>query len=422
MGCIGSFFGSCIGSCCCSAIGNTCKTDSQSSRLPYIITYFIWGVLAIVLSQWGGSVVDLKVWDIEICSDTCKGNGIAFRFSCCLVAFFGAHVLIISIPMMGWFHTFGFLFKLIALTGLTIWSFWWDSPPMDTYADVARVASGFFLLIQIFLIVIWADDTNDRIFARIQGDDGEADPNLMYCVIFWVFAFMVGSWVLCGFYFGWYAPSGCGLNQFLIVLTIAYTLFNSVLSATKFAPYGNIYTSAIVQFYCTWLLFTALASDHTTCNTQAGSDGMEHGGPAMWIGVVLITIALSLMGYKTTTAFHSHDEEEALKSKDEEIKSAEEEGGRKEDSKEDQENFAMKKANITFHLIMTCGSFYMAMLLSNWGVQEVKGSSGSVFANDANKWIIIIAQWFSMLLYTWNLIAPTVGPKCCPDRDWGQDD
>merc|ERR1712241_1405575 len=137
------------------------------------------------------------------------------------------------------------------------------------------------------------------------------------------------------------------------------TLANMFLSATTYAPYGNIYTSSIVTFYCTWLLYTALAADHDPkCNTLLSDGKQQKGGAVMWIGIALVTAALSYLGYKTTTVFLDSEEAESLKQDDEEAREAEAPKENKE-VREDQEKFNMKKANIPFHLIMVCGSFYM---------------------------------------------------------------
>jgi len=388
--------------------------------MPYILTYFLWGVVAVIISQWGGtdSLVKLPfVDDPSLCETVCAGNGVVFRFALCLVFFFSLHVIVLTIPGMGGFHTAFFFVKVIALVGITVWSFWWDSSMLDTFADVARVFSGIFLVVQIVMLIIWAYETNDDIGKRIEGeDDYDPDPQLAMCIIFWCFAFVVGSWILDGFFFHWYAPSGesCSTNTFLIVLTIIWTLVNTVLSSTKWIEHGNLFTAAVVQFYATWVLYTALAADRSSCNTYADPAGQK-GGAQMWIGICLITAALSYLGYKTTTLFLSEDEEDELKQTDEKLKGDEESGAAdKKQADDDQNTSAMLKANLTFHLIMVFGSFYMAMLLSNWGVQDPTKHTGDGLSTTGNKWIIISAQWFALLLYFWSLIAP----KVCTDRDF----
>merc|ERR1719412_3521955 len=195
---------------------------------------------------------------------------------------------------------------------------------MDTFADVARIFSGVFLVIQIFVLIIWADETSDDVYNRMNGVGyEEADPNVGMCMIFWSFACVVGSWILDGFFFPWYAPDdvkdSCGLNVFLIVLTIVLTLVNTVFAMTEWAPNGRMFTATVVQFYATFLLYTALASDKTTCNTYLEESGQK-GGANMWIGLVFITAALSYLGYKTTTVFLAEDEKEELQATDEKLK------------------------------------------------------------------------------------------------------
>merc|ERR1711924_447029 len=110
----------------------------------------------------------------------------------------------------------------------------------------------------------------------------------------------------------------------------------------------------------------------------------------------------------------------------EEVKADEEAGdddadGDKEQRRERQNTGGVRKANMLFHLIMTFGSFYMAMFLSNWGTQTPAGETASKFSKDGNIWILIISQWLCMALYFWSLVLHRVGPVCCPDRDWDQE-
>jgi len=417
MGCIGSCLGSFLGSCCCSALGDTCKADSKSSRLPYIMVYFLFGLAAVAMTLWGGGSIKFPFYEQGICEDTCAGNGAVFRISFSLVVFFAIHFVMMLIPGMGAFHTKFFLIKLFALTGFCIASFWMGNDTMNTYADVARVFSGMFLIVQIYSLIGWAYDTNDDLVNRM-GAEGpymgeDQQPELKYCYIFWCLAFFVSSLVLDGYFFAWFGGDGCSTNKFFIVLTIILTLLATAISCTAWCQNGNLFTSMVVMFYSTWILYSALAADNNqACNTKKGNQG----GLQMYIGIVLITAALSYVGYKTTTMFHDEEEVRELESADQQVKD-DSEGNL--DALDDTKQNAVVKANLVFHFIMVFGSFYLAMLLTNWGVQKPDDdSSVNTFSRDSNIWILIISQWLCLILYIWTLIAPQVGPYCCPDRDW----
>lgn len=379
------------------------------------MTYFAFGALALILRLWGGDTLfDMPFFSgVELCTEICAGNGVAFRISLCLVIFFAFHVIVLTAGL-GKIHTWGFMIKFLGLCALVTASFWFGNSSMDVYGDVARVASGLFLVVQAFAITAWAYDVNEKIALRVQGDgDFDEEPRLMYCAIFWSFALIVGGWVLDILFFGWYTDGdGCGTNVAFIVFTIIITALLVFLSILTTIKQGNLFTAAMVSFYCTWMLYTALQSDPSTCNTQKDSKGGFH----MWLGIALVTAALSFMDYSATQVLLNEDEKKELEQDDNDIKDKEEGGDDGDADKGEKQNEPHYiKANLTFHIIMLFGSFYMAMLLSNWGVQTHEPSEFSV---KSNRWIIMTAQWFCMVLYFWSLTNNIIGPRLCPWREW----
>ncbi|TYZ62326.1 hypothetical protein PybrP1_009350 [[Pythium] brassicae (nom. inval.)] len=60
-----------------------------------------------------------------------------------------------------------------------------------------------------------------------------------------------------------------------------------------------------------------------------------------------------------------------------------------------------------FYFMMVLAGLYMAMVLTDW--DSADGSS-----NGVSMWVKIAAQWLTILLFTWTLVAP----KLFPDRDF----
>merc|ERR1719233_891278 len=71
------------------------------------------------------------------------------------------------------------------------------------------------------------------------------------------------------------------------------------------------------------------------------------------------------------------------------------------------EHPTMRKMNRFFHLVMTMGSFYLTMLMTNWG--EGSGST-EWYREPASPWINVSAEWIAMIMYIWVLIAPLIYP------------
>jgi hypothetical protein len=58
-----------------------------------------------------------------------------------------------------------------------------------------------------------------------------------------------------------------------------------------------------------------------------------------------------------------------------------------------------------FHLVLTIGSVYMAMLLTDWGTQPDTVDNVNITGGRTSMWVKITSQWITMLLYTWTLIV-----------------
>lgn len=81
------------------------------------------------------------------------------------------------------------------------------------------------------------------------------------------------------------------------------------------------------------------------------------------------------------------------------------------------------KRNFKFHCIMAACAMYMAMLLTNWGSNNIAteieanddGLSGQAYdLSKESMWIKFVSQWVTMLLFSWSVVAPVV----CTGRDF----
>lgn len=70
------------------------------------------------------------------------------------------------------------------------------------------------------------------------------------------------------------------------------------------------------------------------------------------------------------------------------------------------------KSIIWFHAFMMFAAIYMAMMMTNWGSAVTGG--GSLNNSWATVWIKFCAQWVTISLYLWSLIAPMV----CTSREF----
>jgi len=386
-----------LGSCCCGAVGNACKTDSRNSRVPYILTFVTFAAVAFILTLVGDKqIIDLPYVndDISLCSSSCARNGAIYRIGLCLTLFFGTHFLVLCIPGTGCFHTFLFMIKLVALTALVIWSFWWDQEAVEKFGDWARWFSFFFLIVQGMMLICWGYDTHGAMMARMFGTDGEeAEENVKYAYVSLCLVLLVFSLTMIGFFFKEYGQSGCAANQAILSINVIYLVFQMV--ASYIVEHGNGFVSSVVTTYVTYLSFQALA---TNTDSSCLSSGWSDKAP-MYTGFFILIATLSFVGYETRVL--NAEEIAEVQSEDADIESGNTTAGVAHNSP------SMRKLNRFFHLTMTLGSFYITMIMTNWGLDSTTNDT-RWYGYPANMWLITVGQWFTMLLYAWVLFAPLV--------------
>jgi len=388
--------GSLLGSCCCLRLGDLCQTDSRNSRLPYILTFVAFSILCVIFNLVDDQQISqLPFYNANGCAESCSRNGAIYRIGLCLVIFFSTHFIILFIPGTGCFQTFVYLIKFVILSALVIWSFWWENSAVDKFADTARWFSLFFLIVQGLTLLSWGWDTHDSMITRMIGEDGgDAEPMLKYCYIGICVSLTVTSFIMIGFFYAEYTGSGneCSAPKTMLSLTLIFCALET--AASYFIEYANVFSSSIAVVYVTLLNYQALGTyTNDDCEDPSWSDDAPR-----YIGLVVLLSTLSYIGYETRLL--NEDERHDIANEDADILSGYKTAG------DAHNNPAMRKVNVSFHLIMAFGSFYVTMIMSDWGYD---GSSDTRwYGEPANTWLIILGQWFVMLFYLWILFAPKI--------------
>jgi len=373
----------------------------MNSRIPYIITFVLFSIVAFIITLVGPKqVVDLPFYDVTVCEEACAKDGAIYRIGLCLTLFFATHFIILCIPGTGCFHTFLFPLKLVLLTVLVIWSFWWGNGPVETFADWARWFSFFFLILQAFMLICWGWDTHEAMMARMLGEDGQdAEPNVKYAYVGLCVTIVILCFILIGVFFSEYASDGCSTPQFLLSITLIYLVFQLI--ASYFVEHGNGFVASVVMLYITYLVFQALA---TNTDAACQSPGWSDEAP-MYTGFVILIATLSFVGYETRML--SAEQLSEVQSENADIESGDKSAAVAHNHP------SMRKLNRFFHMTMMLGSFYITMIMTNWGNDGTDDDRW--YGQPANTWLITIGQWIAMLVYMWVLFAP----KLFPDREFG---
>eukprot|EP00753_Platysulcus_tardus_P008474 PLAT16042.2.p1 GENE.PLAT16042.2~~PLAT16042.2.p1 ORF type:complete len:440 (+),score=159.38 PLAT16042.2:26-1321(+) len=413
---------SCLSSALCSAF--SCKCSNGGSKATYLGLMGLGTLLSMVLRFWGSTFVvhfyGFTVGCTGKFAARCLGDQAVYRVSFALTVFFTLMMVITACSRD--FHLGNWLGKIALLFIVLAGSFFVPSPVFDVYADIARVASALFLVIQILILIDFAYTWNESWVAR---GERKWDAAVLICSLAMYVVALVGI-ILMFVYFG-----GCDANNAFIAVTLLGIIIVTSLSISGWVEHGAILTSAIVSLYSVYLCWAAITSQpEKACNPTLGA-GTDV--PRVVIGLIVTTVSLVFTSYgaakSAPNVFHNDSDEDddagALSSplyEDTEAGGADKTDDRRAASKDrhdDDEEEKKPKVDERvwlFHLIMATSSLYLAMLVTNWSISDsaTEASAANPGVSSESVWVKILSQWVTLGLYTWTLIAP----QCLSGRDF----
>jgi hypothetical protein len=313
------------------------------------------------------------------------------------------------------------------------------------YAWIARIFSGFFLVIQVLILIDFAYTWNEQwVQNAYEGSlsDGEPSNNRwLIGLVASAFALFLSSVIGIVLLFVYYAGT-CADSQAFVSVTLLLVLGSTVLALFRhqiIGVEGAVLPSAVVSFYAVFLTWQALQSNpNQDCQPSEGA--RENGGE--FTGIFIATISLMWTCYRatqgTSALLRGTEIPSAGAGSDEgagaagqlqllevnnvtKLVSDDETGDattstrsgnvvsvtRSSSAPMDSEGVAL------FFLLMLTASLYMSMVLTNWG--DITTSSGDGQTGTASMYIKAVSSWLACLIYIWTLVAPLVVSIVCGD-------
>ena len=261
-------------------------------------------ILALVLRYWGHPIlINLYIYHIGLCdSSKCLGIGGVNRITFALAVFFALHALLTRfvsscarIDSQSWWAKGALFIVLLVCAWLLPNSFY------NVYMHIARVASAFFLLLQLILLIDFAYTWNADWTSEAKGWNKGV---LAACVL--LYSASLTAFVLHLVYFG-QGPDSCHLQKFFIGFTFALTALMTAISISpQIAEGGGLLPAGVVTAYSYWLLFSALTSDPSSCNTV--SSRSKEFAPLI-VGLLLTTASVAYASWSvaTNTTLFEHE-------------------------------------------------------------------------------------------------------------------
>ena len=272
--------------------------------MPYMVLFVLSTILALILRFWAhGLVLDLYIYHPGLCtSDKCLGIGGVNRISFALFLFFFLHaVLLRFVSACARFDSSSWWGKLFGFVVLMIFAWLLPNSFYSVYMQISRVVSAFFLLLQLIILIDFAYQWNED----WTSDEKGWQKGVLAASAF-LYAASLTIFVLDLVYFG-QGPSSCPTQKFFIAFTLVLTFIMTGVSVSNLIKDGGgLLPAGVVTLYSYWLLFTALTSDPSECNTV--SSRSREIVPLI-IGLVLTTASITYASWSvaTNTALFEHE-------------------------------------------------------------------------------------------------------------------
>jgi len=394
----------------------------------YTIVFLLVAVLAWLMGMYGYSFLQYIPYVDEGPNESSSGIFTIYRITFPLFVF---HFLL-AISLIGVknskdtrakINDMGWALKLPLIVCLMIADFFIPLEFFTVYAWAALFGAGFFILVQLVLLVDFAYSWSDSWVRKMEGDSEFDEPKKQwYFALLGVTLFLyLVALGLDVFMYVVYCRDDCWWNSLIITGILLICIFQSAFSVIpciqNFNPRVGLLQAAVFTVYCTYYAFSAILSEPNHCGTITLSNMDDSSTFASWVNAISIlfgaTFTVVAVVYASLRAGNSDlvpspaaDSDPLPEGEIEEVD---------EDEFMDDEKYQCSYNYSLFHFAFAFGAMYLAMLLTNWSV--ITGNSDWNPETDSG-WTAVGIKLASCcaaaLLYSWTIFAPAI----LPDRDW----
>jgi len=407
---------SCLASCCAGCACNLCQSavasiSRRSARIAYCFLFAFSLIASWILRDVAPPLLEKIPWinhfhqipdrewfETEAVLRVSLGNFLFFT--------------VLSVVMIGVktqkdprdsIHHGGWMMKVTCWFVLVLFSlFFVPNGVISFYETIAKFGSGFFLLVQVVLLLDFVHGWNDKWVSY--------DEQFWYVALFVVsLVCYLATFVFSGLLFHLFTPSGhdCGLNTFFIVMTLIF-VFVFLIVALHPTVGGSILPASVISVYCTYLCYSALASeprDYECNGLHKHSKAVSTGTLTLGLLTTVLSVVYSAVrAGSSTTLLSPPSSPRAGAGKPLLPMDNLEEGEENEKAKSVSYSYAF------FHIIFSLASMYSAMLLTGWSTSV--GESGKLIdVGWPSVWVRVMTSWATAGLYLWSLLAPILFPE-----------
>jgi len=311
--------------------------------------------------------------------------------------------------------------KILVWLGFIVIAFVIPNNFFQYYGYVSMIGAGFFILIQLVLLIdlayTWSsswvrnweeDDENSRWFiALLSCSIGLYLISLTATILYYVY--------FCNAQKCYYNIIFVTVN---ILACVLFTLASISSKVQESNPRTGLLQSGVVTLYATYLIGSSLLSEpETDCNPYAAMSDSIPAYISLALGAIFTIVAVC---YSTVRAATS-SEAMSIAGTDTQILL---ENGEKKDEistsgaesdEVDDESQSTSYSHSFFHLTFALGAMYVGELLTDWAtVSTLTYSTMTVDFGWVSVWVKIVSSWLVIVIYCWTVVAPII----LPDREW----
>eukprot|EP00238_Polyblepharides_amylifera_P010540 CAMPEP_0196576496 /NCGR_PEP_ID=MMETSP1081-20130531/5732_1 /TAXON_ID=36882 /ORGANISM="Pyramimonas amylifera, Strain CCMP720" /LENGTH=333 /DNA_ID=CAMNT_0041895111 /DNA_START=241 /DNA_END=1240 /DNA_ORIENTATION=+ len=270
-------------------------------------------------------------------------------------------------------HTHCWPVQVLAWVVLEVASFLLPSEAVQVYFQLARIAAGAFLVLQIVCLL-------DVVYKWNEAWLGHETLFFKLALITVSFLAYGASFVGVGVLFYVFAPAAdCSLNIFFVVFTLMCMLGYSAISLHPKVNAGLL-TSGLIFGYSVFLCWSALLSLPPKAHCAFSNEGGGEGGDENNVQAIkVVGFMLALGAALVATVRTAEDGAEGVYSVE--------------------SSTTAYRADL-LHLTFALGCTYIAMLLSAWSLNGTS-EEWELDRGWISVWVKIVAQWITGFIYTW---------------------
>lgn len=241
------------------------------------------------------------------------------------------------------------------------------------FEEICRYVSVAYLIVQALIFIDMGYEWSAK-WLEDEENNGKLTLLFVFSGLFWAISICVI--VFC---FIWFTggESDCTTEIILISITISLGILYNILTIAGCFEHGcnrhiALLASSIINLYCTYLCWDGLTSSTSSCNSWNSSSDTALTISFGLLVSLLALIYVSLMSKSTNDNNNLKNATEPILAKEEES------GGEKVAYKEESdENYGPNM--LYFHCFMLLSSFYLSMLLTNWGSANVTNNVSKTY-------------------------------------------